>query len=194
MQTLYDMDRYDAWSDPRTRSALKRCSSRGVPCSQEIGDVVTKTDRCIAFPNLYQHQVQPFRLVDPQKPGHRKILVFFLVDPTYRVPSATDVGPQQKEWLTDLTHRSNLGTRFSELPVELLDLIVDECGEAVTREEAEAYREELMSERSVAVQDSNSSYFEVVSPSFPSGCVLWTERWTNDRNSICGMWRVPSLC
>jgi len=126
--------------------------------------VITKTDRCIAFPNLYQHQVQPFRLTDPQKPGHRKILVFFLVDPTFRVPSATDVAPQQKEWLTDLTHRSNLGTHFAKLPVELLDLIVEECGEAMTREEAEAYREELMGERSVAVRDSNSSYFEVVSP------------------------------
>jgi len=48
--------------------------------------------------------------------------------------------------------------------VELLDLIVGECGEAMTREEAEAYREELMGERSVAVRNTNSSYFEVVSP------------------------------
>ena len=131
---------------------------------QEIGDVITRTDRCIAFPNLYQHQVQPFQLADPQKPGHRKILVFFLVDPTYRVPSATDVAPQQKEWLIDVTHRNNLGTHFAKLPVELLDSIVNECGEAMTREEAEAYREALMGERSVAVHDSNSSYFEVVSP------------------------------
>lgn len=34
----------------------------------------------------------------------------------------------------------------------------------MTREEAEAYRKELMSERSVAVRQNNSSHFEVVSP------------------------------
>ena len=135
--------------------------------------MITKPDRCIAFPNLYQHQVQPFRLADPQKPGHRKILVFFLVDPTFRVPSATDVAPQQKEWLTDLTHRRNFDTHFAKLPVELLDLIVDECGEAMTREEAEAYREQLMGERSVAVRNTNSSYFEVVSPPLFSSPVSW---------------------
>ncbi|KAF9644280.1 hypothetical protein BDM02DRAFT_3150579 [Thelephora ganbajun] len=152
MQTLYDMDRYS-------------------PCVQEIGDVITKADRCIAFPNLYQHQVQPFQLADLRKPGHRKILVFFLVDPTYRIPSATDVVPQQKEWLIDLTHQSSLGTYFAKLPVELLDLIVDEYGDTMTRKEAEAYRKELMGERSVAVEQSNSSYFEVVSPPF----VVWTQ-------------------
>jgi len=160
---------------------------------QEIGDVITKTDRCAAFPNLYQHQVQPFQLADLQKPGHRKILVFFLVDPTYRIPSTTDVAPQQKDWLIDLTHRNNLDTHFAKLPVELLDLIVNEYGDAMTREEAEAYREELMSERSVAVQQSNSSYFEVVSPPhFLSRCAIWTEfAWVYGRDSICGVW---SLC
>jgi len=152
---------------------LKRRSFRGFPCVQGIGDVITKTDRCIAFPNLYQHQVQPFKLADPKKPGHRKILVFFLVDPTYRVPSATDVAPQQKEWLTDLTHRRSPGTRFARLPIELVDLIVNEYGDAMTREEAEAYRKELMAERSVAVQQSNSSYFEVVSPPTFSSPSLW---------------------
>lgn len=105
--------------------------------------MITKRDRCIAFPNFYQHQVQPFRLLDPQKPGYRKILALLLVDPTYRIPSATDVGPQQKEWLADLTHGSNAGTHFAKLPAELLDSIVGECGNVMTREEAEAYRKEL---------------------------------------------------
>jgi hypothetical protein len=62
-------------------------------------------------------------------------------------------------------HQSN-DTRFAKLPVELIDLIVNEYGDAMAREEAEAYRKELMGERSVAVSDSNSFYFEVVSLSF----------------------------
>jgi len=84
------------------------------------------------IPNLYQHQVQPFKLVDPQKPGYRKILVFSPVDPTYQIPSATDVGLQQ-EWLTDLTHQSNAGTHFARFPGEPLDLIADEYGDTMTR-------------------------------------------------------------
>ena len=33
------------------------------------GYVETKEDRCICFPNLFQHQVQPFSLLDRSKPG-----------------------------------------------------------------------------------------------------------------------------
>ncbi|KAF3254953.1 hypothetical protein TWF192_003034 [Orbilia oligospora] len=35
---------------------------------QEIGQTETKKNRAIAFPNIYQHQVQPFKLLDPTKP------------------------------------------------------------------------------------------------------------------------------
>jgi hypothetical protein len=37
--------------------------------NQPLGHVITQEDRCIAFPNMYQHQVAPFQLVDPKKPG-----------------------------------------------------------------------------------------------------------------------------
>ena len=81
--------------------------------------------------------------------------------------------------------------------MELLDLIVNECEEAMTREEAEAYREKLMGERSVAVRDSNSSYFEVVSaPSF-SSLRSRNADWAHlggGRDSICGVVSAPRLC
>ena len=47
--------------------------------AQNRGSVKTKAGRCIAFTNIYKHCVSPFKLVDPSRPGHRKILVFFLV-------------------------------------------------------------------------------------------------------------------
>ena len=87
---------------------------------QEVGDVITKTRRCVAFPNLYQHQVQPFHLEDPTKPGHRKILVFFLVDPTQRVPFATDVAPQQREWVAEAMHDADASSAFFFLGASLL--------------------------------------------------------------------------
>ena len=131
---------------------------------QDIGDVITKTNRCVAFPNLYQHRVQPFRLEDPTKPGHRKILVFFLVDPTHRVFSTTDVGPQQREWVTEAMRDADQNSGFAKLPIEILKMISNENDEAMTRSEAEKYREELMSERVVCVKENDRTYFGAVGP------------------------------
>ncbi|KFH74129.1 hypothetical protein MVEG_01342 [Podila verticillata NRRL 6337] len=44
-------------------------------------NIAESEDRCIAFPNIYQHQVKPFELQDASNPGTRKILVCFLVNP-----------------------------------------------------------------------------------------------------------------
>ena len=56
----------------------------GGPGLQFVGSVDTREGRLLTFPNILQHQVQPFSLVDPSKPGHRKILALFLVDPHLR--------------------------------------------------------------------------------------------------------------
>ena len=109
--------------------------------------MVTKQDRCIAFPNIYQHLVSHFRLADPTKPGHRKILVFFLVDPSIRIPSASDVAPQQMSWFG----RAVSGTvLWDRLPTELQDVIIAHTG-LMTEEEANAYRLDLMQERTAFV-------------------------------------------
>ena len=129
---------------------------------QDIDGVITKTHRCVAFPNLYQHQVQPFCLEDPTKPGHRKILVFFLVDPTQRVPSATDVAPQQQEWVTEAMDGASPNSAFSKLPIEILTMISNENDGTMTRVEAERYREELISERTVFIERNDSAYFGMV--------------------------------
>ncbi|KAI8891532.1 hypothetical protein BC833DRAFT_558718, partial [Globomyces pollinis-pini] len=55
--------------------------------TQFLGSVECKLGRCIVFPNKYQHQVQPFELKDKTKPGHRKILVFFLINPNTSIVS-----------------------------------------------------------------------------------------------------------
>ena len=125
--------------------------------------MITKTHRCVTFPNLYQHRVQPFQLEDPTKPGHRKILVFFLVDPTQRILSATDVAPQQREWITEAMGNAGQNSGFAKLPIELLTMISQENDVAMTRLEAEEYREELMSERVISVEENNSTYFGGVS-------------------------------
>lgn len=140
MRVLYDMDRDSI-------------------CVQDIGDVITKTHRCVAFPNLYQHQVQPFHLEDPTKPGHRKILVFFLVDPTQKVPSATEVALQQRDWVSEAIHGASANSALARLPAEIRMMISEENDGTMTRQEAEQYREELMAERTVFVGDRYKEYF-----------------------------------
>jgi hypothetical protein len=63
---------------------------------QEVGSVLCREGRLVTFPNILQHRVEPFRLLDPTKNGYRKILALFLVDPGIRLISTANVPPQQK--------------------------------------------------------------------------------------------------
>ncbi|MER6784175.1 DUF4246 domain-containing protein [Streptomyces sp. NPDC000658] len=100
--------------------------------NQELGSTATPAGRCLAFPNILQHRVGSFRLTDPTRPGHRKILAFFLVDPSERIVSTSDVPPQQP-WAATST---------------------------MTLEQAEGYREQLMQERKFFVDEHNEQLFE----------------------------------
>ncbi|MFD5289214.1 DUF4246 domain-containing protein [Streptomyces rochei] len=100
--------------------------------NQVLGSASTPAGRCLAFPNVLQHRVGAFRLADPARPGHRKILAFFLVDPSERIVSTSDVPPQQP-WAETST---------------------------MTLEEAKGYREELMRERKFFVDEHNEQLYE----------------------------------
>ena len=115
--------------------------------------------RCVAFPNVYQHQVQPFRLEDPTKPGVRKIFVAFLVDPTHTIPSATNIAPQQREIIREAMLASDNSSWLGKLPTELVDIISSGNDGTMLRAEAEAYRSELMAERTVFVKENDSNFF-----------------------------------
>lgn len=84
-------------------------------------------------------------------------MVVFLVDPTIRVPSATDITAQQED-----------GLGIADTPSLSVDPGAQPFRRTMTREEAEDYRLELMEERSVFVDESNSAdcgYFGTVSSS-----------------------------
>lgn len=129
---------------------------------QGVGGVITKCHRCVAFPNLYQRRVQPFELQDPTKPGHRKILFLFLVDPTWKIRSASDVEPQQRDWLFDHMRGAGENSLFSRLPDEILAMIAEHTDEKMGRLDAEKYREEFAAERTAFVEINNKENFEVV--------------------------------
>ncbi|KAJ2066257.1 hypothetical protein GGH13_005781 [Coemansia sp. S155-1] len=68
------------------------------PISQELGSVGIKDGRCVVFPNINQYKFPELKLADKTKPGHCKMLTFYFVDPSTRIPSTEIVPPQQLDW------------------------------------------------------------------------------------------------
>jgi hypothetical protein len=133
---------------------------RAEPSVNDLGSVATPQGRCIAFPNIYQHQVQSFSLLNKSKPGHRKILALFLVDPAILRPSTTTVPPQQQVWgLSAVAADPALRDTIGKLPVELVNRIDELVDGKMTLEEAKKYRLELMDERTAFVKENNEKFF-----------------------------------
>ncbi|KAJ6633832.1 hypothetical protein Bhyg_16969 [Pseudolycoriella hygida] len=107
------------------------------PLNQKLGSIVAREGRCIAFPNVYQHKVAPFELADKTKNGHRKILVFFLIDPMKRVISTRNIAPQNPIW--------------DDKPADRFTITLDQ---------AKKYREDLMSERKYVRDEQNRELYE----------------------------------
>jgi hypothetical protein len=126
--------------------------------TQLLGSVETRQGRLLTFPNILQHRVAPFSLADPAKPGHRKILAFFLVDPHLSIISSANVPPQQEDWWRE--RQELVGRLLGErLPPELQDMVKGEFGAyPITMEEAKGYRKELMEERSTRLEEQNEKF------------------------------------
>jgi Protein of unknown function (DUF4246) len=113
---------------------------------QYVGSIDTREGRLLTFPNILQHQVQPFALADRTRPGHRKIVALFLVDPGIRIVSTANVPCQQREWWAEKVglEKGSLG----ELPVELREKVIEQVEEfPILLSEAKELRLELMAER-----------------------------------------------
>ena len=140
------------------------CEQDG-PCVQDIGGVDTCEGRLLTFPNVLQHRVGSFKLIDPTQPGHRKIVALFLVDPNIKVISTAHVPCQRMDWWTEAilekqnasghtlpvsSSSSTLGQArpLSDLPRELQNLVFQQVDDfPIKLEDAEALRLELMKER-----------------------------------------------
>lgn len=86
-------------SENITESRLHFRQLRGQ--NQEMGSIGTPEGRLLAFPNICEHRIGPFKLADESRPGFRNILVFFLIDPNTRITSTRNVPPQQMSWFEE---------------------------------------------------------------------------------------------
>jgi hypothetical protein len=121
---------------------------------QEVGRVLTREGRLLTFPNLYQHRVSPFELADKTKPGHRKILALFLVDPEESIISTANVPPQRQDWWTG-RYKPEEG-KMLRLPPEVREMVMDKVEWPMSLKEAKEVRLELMDERSVMDSKADS--------------------------------------
>ncbi len=98
----------------------------GSACLQNYGSVKTPQGRLLAFPNVFQHRVSGFKLADPTKPGHRRFIALWLVDPFTRIISTANVPPQQAEWWSDSAFGSlKGGDGSSTVPPEITQLMLE---------------------------------------------------------------------
>ena len=117
-----------------------------------LGKVRTQQDRCIAFPNIYQHCVSTISLADKTKSGHRKMLVFFLVDPNVNVPSSAIIPPPRRDWVSDAIN--------SEIPEAISKILSEKLNTLPDLDAAKEYQKYLMFTRKFYVKDQNSYVFE----------------------------------
>lgn len=125
----------------------------------ELGNVEAKEDRVVVFPNIYQHQVQPFELADKTKPGHRKIVCFFICDPhDKKVHTTARVPPQNSAWWGEKVRSIGL---LDKLPDELFNKVLDAHDDYPwSLQAAKEVRLDLMEERGKVVEDQNEEEFD----------------------------------
>ncbi|KAK2755668.1 hypothetical protein FQN54_005817 [Arachnomyces sp. PD_36] len=127
------------------------------PGVQDVGYITCKEDRLITFPNIFQHQVQNFELADKSRPGHRKILALFLVDPNLRIISTANVPPQRRDWWSEKVFQETPVLR--DLPLEMQEHIIDNVEDfPISLEKAKDIRATLMKERTRLSRENENSF------------------------------------
>lgn len=77
-----------------------------------IGAIKTTEDLCLVWPNTLQHKVSNVQLKQNTESGTRKILVFFLVDPSQTILSTADIEPQEEYISLETAHVNRMLLMF----------------------------------------------------------------------------------
>lgn len=128
------------------------------PMNKVLGSIEAKNNRVLIFPNIFQHKVEPFELVDKTKKGFRRIMAFFIVDPYNKNVISTERVPiQQKLWWNEKELiSSEIKDKIKQLNKDLPQSL----------KQVKEIREKLMKERSLKVdltQDYDHPYERVFS-------------------------------
>ncbi|KFY35493.1 hypothetical protein V494_05861 [Pseudogymnoascus sp. VKM F-4513 (FW-928)] len=122
LQMIAGQDQYN-WLERVYGTKLNHSGDGTSSCLQHYGSAETRQGRLLAFPNVFHHRVSPFKLQDPTKPGHRRFIALWLVDPHTRIISTGNVPPQQHDWWADAVFGS--GANTGNMPPEILELLAE---------------------------------------------------------------------
>jgi len=127
------------------------------PAVQDSGSVSTREGRLVTFPNIIQHRVEGFRLQDPTKPGHRKIVALFLVNPHIKILSSAKIPCQRKDWWDEYQQGRRMTRKATR---ELLDEENSSTDFPLTMDEVKGMRLRLMEERTIFDQGQKETIDE----------------------------------
>lgn len=97
----------------------------GGDCLQRYGKIETKQGRLLAFPNVFHHRVSHVELDDMSKPGHRRFIALWLVDPRTRIINTGNVPPQQKSWWMEAAFGGLSGDNATKVPNAVAKLVAE---------------------------------------------------------------------
>ncbi|XP_021952983.1 uncharacterized protein LOC110849833 isoform X2 [Folsomia candida] len=141
-------------------------------------EIETVPGRSVVFKNSVSHRVAPFELDDPDKPGHRKILGFFLVDPGARILSSARVPCQQWAWYLGQVK----DVLVQLLPPEMVELVVSflpRGNQYLDNEEAKNLEKEMRDERKKRLtrtyRHKNYVCTPRTYPEYPRSCLTYRD-------------------
>jgi hypothetical protein len=112
---------------------------------QPCGSVTALHNRVIAYPYLYRCRLARAALSDCTKPGRVRFLRIHLVDPSRRLPSTSQVAPQQASWLQHQLHSDGRQNALGwKLPSEVLWKVLETLPSVQADSEAERVRREVV--------------------------------------------------
>ena len=85
--------------------------------------LISSTNIC---PIKSQHRVSGFSLQDRTKPGHRRFIALWLVDPHQRLISTANVAPQQLNWWAEAVFGKGPNASTGDMPPELFQVLAEQ--------------------------------------------------------------------
>ncbi|KAJ2413987.1 hypothetical protein GGI10_002693 [Coemansia sp. RSA 2530] len=125
--------------------------------SQELGSVDIEDGLCVVFPNTYQYKMSRIARGIASKPGHCKMLTFYYVDPSKRIPSTKIVPPQQKDWWMEQVLASK---PLCNLPLLVVDGIMDRVDSPISLKNIKQIRLDMEAEVKKKMAGVSYKYFE----------------------------------
>ncbi|KAJ2812745.1 hypothetical protein H4S07_001188 [Coemansia furcata] len=125
--------------------------------TQKLGNVDIEDGLCIMFPNTYQYEMPRIMWEIATKPGHCKMLTFYFIDLTTRIPSTEIVPPQQRDWWMEdvLSHEP-----FCSFPLLVVDGIMSRINYPILPKDAKQICLEMEAKVKRRMANVSTKFFE----------------------------------